>query len=255
MPSLRGFSPVPSLIMYFDPPVLLHKSTLMQRLADYVRSGFAEYICGIAPAGRAAAFARKFTRYYRVDLGADRNYRARSKAAGEGCAILLLFAAAPSLLIWFLLVSPGPHPARLLENLKRALERDERIVVEGDYELIRYTRSGPRPSFTWRMTEQTYRGVRNRVLECVRKNDDEALRQLIHSLYRAPGFAGTRRQVGKLVALLRAEWRRAGRRRRLPTFPAKLPYVARLRSESIPLTSWLRSQSRIPSVPEDRVES
>ena len=229
--------------MHFDVPVLLHKSSLMQKLADYVRFGFVEYVTGFVRAERAAAFARKMMRYYRVELGADRNHRARSKAAGEGCAILLLYAGATGVLTWFVLVSPGPHPARLLERLKSAVDRDERIVVKGDYELVRHTRfGGTRPSWSWKMTEETYRGVRQRVIDCVRKRDDEALRQLVYSLYRAPGFAIVRRQIGKTVALLRAEWKRAGRHGGLPALPAKLPYVARLKAHSTPLSSWLRPQ-------------
>ena len=230
--------------MHFDVPVLLHKSSLMQKLADYARFGFVEYVTGFVRADRAAAFARKMMRYYRVDLGADRNHRARSKAAGEGCAILLLYAGAPGVLTWFVLVSPGPHPARLLERLKSALDRGERIVVKGDYELVRHTRSGStRPSWSWKMTDETCRGVRQRVIDCVRKKDDEALRQLIYSLYHAPGFAVVRRQVGKTVALLRAEWKRSGRHGGFPALPAKLPYVARLKSHSLPLSSWLRAQT------------
>lgn len=229
--------------MHFDVPVLLHKSSLMQKIADYVRFGFVEYVTGFVRADRAAAFARKMTRYYRVDLGADRNYRARSKAAREGCAILLLYAGAPGVLTWFVLVSPGPHPARLLERLKSALNRHERIFVKGDYELVRHTRSGStRPSWSWKMTGETYRGVRQRVIACARKRDDYALRQLIYSLYQAPGFAIIRRQVGKTVALLRAEWKRSGRRAGFPALPSRLPYVARLKAHSVPLSSWLRAQ-------------
>ncbi len=90
------------------------------------------------------------------------------------------------------------------------------------------------------MTEETYRGARQRVIELVRKRDEHALRQLLHSLYRAPGFAGVRRQVGKAVALVRAERKRGGLSCALPVLPAKLQYVARLKSESVPLTTWLR---------------
>lgn len=231
--------------MPFDPPVLLHKRVLMQKLADYVRFGFTDYVTGVVRADRAAAFVSKMSRYYRVDLGADRNCRARSKAAGDGCALLVLYAGTSDILTWFLLVSAGPHPARLLERLRSALERGERIVVQGDYELVRHSRSGLRPSWTWRMTEETYRSIRQRVIDCVRKKDDEVLRQLIYSLYQVPGFAGARRQVGKAVALLRAEWKRAGRVGGLPALPAKLPYIARLKVESTPLTSWLRAQGRV----------
>ncbi len=93
--------------MHFDPPVFLHKSTLMQRISDYVRLGFSDYVCGVVRAERASRFVRKMARFYRVDLGADRNYRARLKAAGEGCAILFLYSGQPDALSWFVLVSPG----------------------------------------------------------------------------------------------------------------------------------------------------
>jgi hypothetical protein len=229
--------------MHYDPPVLLHKSTFMQRISDYVRFGFTDYVYGIVRAERAGAFVRKMARYYRTDLGSDRNYRARSKAGGEGCAILLLYAGEPDALSWILMVNPGQHPARVLERLRCALERGERIVVQGDYELVRYTRFGAHPSLTWRMTEQTYRGLRARIIECVRKKDDAALRQLIYSLYRVPGFAGARRQVGKAITLLRAESKRGGRGGRAVTLPTRLPYVVRLKSESIPLTAWLRRRN------------
>ena len=78
--------------MHFDQPILLHKTSLMQKLSDYVRSGFTDYTSGVVTTDRASAFVRKMVRYYRVDLGADRNARARMKAAGEGCAVLLMYA-------------------------------------------------------------------------------------------------------------------------------------------------------------------
>ncbi len=227
--------------MHFDPPVLLHKSSIMQKVADYVRLGFTDYVSGVVAAEKASAFVRKMALYYRVDLGADRNYRARSKANGDGCAILLLYGSAKSL-SWFLLVSSGTHPARSLERLKSAVDRDGRVIVQGDYELVRHTRSGIRPSWTWRMTKQTYLGLRMRVIECVRKQDEQAIRQTIFGLYRAPGFAGVRRQVGKAAALLRAEWKRARGSHRPPAFPKNLPYIARLQSKAVPLTTWLRGQ-------------
>lgn len=71
--------------MNYDPVVLTYKSTLMQRLADYVRFGYRFWTAGEVPLARASALARKFSRYYRVDL--DRNRRARARRAPEKAAL------------------------------------------------------------------------------------------------------------------------------------------------------------------------
>jgi type III restriction enzyme len=45
--------------------------------------------------------------------------------------------------------------------------------------------------------------------------------------------------AGKTVALLRAEWKRGRGRKPLPLLPPRLPYIARLKSDSVPVTHWL----------------
>lgn len=228
--------------MHQDPPVLLYKSSLMQRLSDWVRVGYRYWTSGTVEADKAAAFVRKFDRYYLVHL--DRNRRARAKKAGEGCAVLLLWQSSPGVLAWFLLVSPGDHPAHQLEKLKDAMDSSSRIILTG-YELVRATRPGASaPSWTWRMTAAAYSDWRTRVIDVVRRGDDYSVSQAIGSLYRVPGFAGCRAQVKKCLELFRSEWKRSKSVGAFPEVPRLLPYLRRVESSSIGLSTWLAAAKR-----------
>jgi len=223
--------------MNYDPVVLTYKSTVMQRLADYVRLGYKFWTAGEVPLARANALARKFTRYYRVDL--DRNRRARAKSAGEGCAVLLLWASQPDRISWHLLVTAGAHPAHKLERLQDAATDAGRITLTG-YELVRLTRKGAaKPSWTWRMSEETYGAWRSRVIELVRHRKVNEAGATLASLYGTPGFAGARRQVGKILTLFKAEWRRAALPQDKFPSPLKLRYLQRLHNRGKRLSHLL----------------
>lgn len=232
--------------MTYDPPVLLHKATLMQRIADYVRAGYRWHTCGSVSLERASAFVRKFCTLYSIHVGKDERYR--RKRAGLGNAVLLFCPSGDAgTLLWWLLVTDGDHPAHRLEKLSEASQA--RVQCTG-YELVALMRPNrARPVLTWRMTKSTYEGWRERVLRGVRSQNDAQLRQAWHSLYRTPGFSGIRSQVGKLVALMRAEWRRT-RSGPFPMARTRLGYVQRLKTEARPLSAVLRdaSESRQPAV-------
>lgn len=217
----------------------------MQKLSDYVRHGYVFWTSGTIEASKAAALVRKFCRYYAIDL--DRNRRARAKKRGEGCAVFLAWPSSPGVLTWFLLVTQGDHPAHSLEKLRNALEPAGRLTLTG-YELVRATRPGAdKPALTWRMTSETYESWRTRIIDTVRRGDALTVRQSIASLYRVPGFAGSRAQVKKCLTLFKAEWKRTKSKEPFPTTPRFLAYVRRLECESIPLTSWLSACSKKPS--------
>lgn len=90
------------------------------------------------------------------------------------------------------------------------------------------------------MSAATYEGWRRRVIGLVRLRRVHEAGTALASLYATPGFAGARRQVGKILALFRAEWRRAS----LPSaqFPAplRLRYLQRLRSTGMRLSQLQR---------------
>lgn len=223
--------------MSHNPIVLTYKSALMQRLADYVRLGYKFWTAGEVSLARASALARKFSRYYRVDL--DRNRRARARRANDGCAVLLLWMSQPDRISWHLLVTVGDHPAHKLERLQDATTDAGRITLTG-YELVRLTRKGAaKPSWTWRMSEETYGAWRSRVIELVRHRKVNEAGATLASLYGTPGFAGARRQVGKILALFKAEWRRAALpQERFPS-PLRLRYLQRLRNNGKRLSHLL----------------
>ena len=160
---------------------------------------------------------------------------------------MLLHEIEPRRLLWVLLVSQGDHPAHRLEQLRNALDPEERLELFG-YELVRTTKPGvDHPVWTWRMNAVSYEALRARVIDTVRRGNDHCVRQLISSLYRCPGFRGVRSQVGRVAALLKAEWRRRRGSQSLPRLPKVLPYVQRLRNESVPLPLWLSAQVGAPS--------
>lgn len=225
-----------------DQAVIISRTALLQSVSDAVRHGYRYYTTGTVPHTRASSWARKASRYYAVNL--DRNRRARAKQRGEGAARLFFYEHAPGQLTWVLCCTVGDHPAHRLERLRDALE--DRIVLFG-YELVRLTRTGSaNPSWTWRMTDETYCAMRAEVINLARRRDGLRMRQLVHVLYRTPGFAGLRRQVGKLVALLRREHsRRLGRAAGPLPLPARLHYVERTRVDTVPLNIWLSRVEKI----------
>lgn len=233
--------------------VITRRTAFQQAISDRVRNGCRFYVTGVVPADRAASWARKAQCYYRVDL--DRNARSRAKKAGEGCASLLMHESEPGFLTWILLVTgpAGAHPAHTLEKLRDAWG-DDRIRLFG-YELVRLTRWGrtggkpaSKPSWSWRMTCEDYESKREAVIDLVRRGDAPSLQRFVHSLFLTPGWAGCRKQVGSLCALMRAEAKRRGRGHL--ELPSKLYYVSRLRVETIPLNAWLSNIERRQKPPE-----
>lgn len=242
------------LMPMYDPIVLESRQTLMQRIADYVRTGHTHWTSGQIPLERAPAVARKFARIYEVDL--DRNRRFRAKRAGEANAVLLLLRKPADMLVtWFLLCTDGEHVAHQLERLHDASAKAGRVQF-GDYELVRLNkRIKPRATrsqrdagirlgmispakepeaptlgrlvLTWRMNADAYEGWRERALTTARGLNPFAARQFLAELYSVPGFFGARQQVGKVAALFRREFRRRhGSLAGCPPLP-KLGYVAR----------------------------
>ncbi|MHB1678139.1 MAG: hypothetical protein ACYCSS_11495 [Sulfuriferula sp.] len=229
----------------YNPPVFRHKTTLMQRALDYVRLGYQWHTSGSVPLAKAAAFARKFRDLYLVHLSADQRYR--RKKAGLGNAVLLLWQApeASDAVTFILLVTDGDHPAHKLEQLNDAHHKNQHVTLTG-YELVRLTKAGTdNPVWTWRMTDASYEAWRLRIIRACRTDVQQPAKQAWHSLYGTPGFSGARSQVGKLVALFRAEWRR-NKGDKNAFFPkASLGYIQRLKNDSRPLSVVMRPMSAV----------
>lgn len=228
--------------------VFSSRTTVLQRLGDWVGRGYLKWASGVVGVDRAPRLVRKFTVAYAINT--DRNERARRKRAGLGNAVLVLWlrnANTPTI-HWWLLVSDGEHPAHSAERMRNAVTVSGRIVVDG-YELVRvapcetkrnqarYDRPRPsRPTWTWRMEHQKYEGWRESIIQAVRvRTPSRQLQDMLQALFSSPGFAGVRHQIGKLAALFRAEWCRNRGCEEMPPVPARLGYVRRLPNEGV----WL----------------
>jgi hypothetical protein len=187
----------------FDPTVLTRKTVFLQRLQEAVGDGYRYYCAGTISVRKSPGLMRKFKEMYFVHL--DKNARYRRKSAGMGNARVILRFTEEQQVDFFLLVSPGFHPAHQLEKLHDA---GERKLAYQEFELVPLTLKGrSKPSLTWRLDAETMQSWRQRLhLYTAHYNRLELFRAWF-SLYRTPGFGGIRQQVGQLVGYWRSEWR------------------------------------------------
>lgn len=213
-----------------DPLVHVHKSVLMQRLLDSVSRGYHWHTHGNVPVGKAARLSSKFADLYCIDRNA--NQRAYARRMGKANTRLFLFANESSThLDWWLLSTDGEGRVHERERLQSALDKRTRIRIGADYELLQRTRKrekGGGTVWSWRMTQECYEQWRVRIINGCRRSEPLEITRALASLYRVPGFSGTREQVGKLVSLARAEWRRYHGTVDDLILPPKLGYVERL---------------------------
>ena len=265
--------------MSYDPVVLTHLSTFMQRIADHVRLGYCFWSSGEINTDKAPAFVRKFDRLYAV--GRTRHQRAWARLKGEAGAVLLLYAPTahtpptsdkdeptkvaqlptsgvpkqttatepptadtpgPINLLWVLLVTPGEHLAHRLEGLRDANTEVGRIQVR-DFELVRLPRPGQASAaWTWRLTTAAYQGWRAHLIDVARRQPAR-LASEVQRLGKTPGFAGCRTQVKKLLQLAKAEHQRRMPGNAVLTVP-RVWYVQRLASGTLRLSQLRRNSNR-----------
>jgi hypothetical protein len=208
-----------------NPFIFAKKTAFMQRIADLVRNGHNLYVQGVIPIEKAGFLAAKFESRFQVERNKLEASRARKR--GEHSARLLFWLPEESEQVnWILLYCPG-QVIDTTEKWRNALS--DRIHLTG-YELVRLTKScADHPVWTWRYTRTRYEELREAVVQAIRRRRDDELRQLIHTLWRSPGFAGIRAQVKKFRDVIRAEWKRTRRSNEtMPEIPARLGYVRRL---------------------------
>jgi hypothetical protein len=217
------------------------KALSMQRLADAVNQGYTHWVSGTVPLNKVNLLTKKFSIIYQVNT--DRNARARGKRAGLGNAKLVLYWDG-CIIQWWLLVTPpngDQHAAHIIEPLKNAFERTERITLDG-YELITVPKKGSSGTkLTWRMTDDKYQDWRESIIDAVRLGHIHAIDRLLCQLYLSPGFAGIRSQVGILAGLYQGEVKRSGKKD-LPKPPKKLSYVRRLKNKPFTVNQLLAEQ-------------
>lgn len=244
---------------YLDWFILTKKTVLMQRLADLARTGHVHYVRGEISPGRAGYMAGKMDEQFSVGLTRLEQSR-RRKQGFATFRLLILHREGQSKLTWFLLRTDGKLPAPAEHEKWRNLLDDDRIRLTG-YELVRHTRPGAAaPAWTWRYEKDHAQALRDDLLRAIRSKRDDELRQLIHELWRTPGFAAARDQVKKFRQLILAEWKRSRGTDPKPEIPERLGYVRRLpdvgrRLSELGLKSVRKVRKEKPAVTSDGIES
>lgn len=228
--------------MSYDPMVCVHKIDAMQLIQDLVSHGYSWWIAGEVEANRASAFVSKMDELYGVGL--DRNRRARRAARGECNAYLVLYPKPDATALrWWLLATDGQGEIRRREKMTPLGSKATRLEWRG-YELVRLTfKMRKKSSWTWRMTQAEVEGWHARLKRAGSSQNPILMEQAIHSLYRAPGFAGIRQQIGYLMTVAREEWK-AGHAAQLPKTPSRLLYLRKRIKEQQPLSALVRRASR-----------
>lgn len=211
---------------YRDWFIFTKKTALMQRLADLARTGHVHYVRGEILPERAGYMAGKMDERFYVGLTRLEQSR-RRKQGFSTFRLLILHQEGHPKLTWFLLRTDGKLPAPAEHEKWRNLLVD-RIRLTG-YELVRHTRPGATaPAWTWRYEKDHAQGLRDALLRAIRSKRDDELRQLIHEIWRTPGFAAARDQVKKFRQLILAEWKRSRGTDPKPEIPRQVGYVRRL---------------------------
>lgn len=232
----------------YDPFVITKKTVFMQRISDLVRSGHHLYVMGKIGAEKGYYLAEKFNKLYLVDRTHLQASRARK--AGEATSRLLFWHPKEDAtdLRWILLRSEGEDylPVDAGENWVSALEDRTRITIDG-YELVRMTKPGrSTPVWTWKYTRSQYDDIRTAIVAAIRHGNEEGLKQLIHTLWRSPGFSGVREQVKKIKDFIRSEWKRTRKNSEsFPEIPEHLGFVRRLPDKGDKLSVVLKKLAKL----------
>ena len=232
---------------YLDWFVFTKKTTLMQRLSDYLRHGYQQYVEGTISKEKAGWFCGK--QHLRYGVADDRFSTSRKRKLGKAVFHLLVLAIeGEENLRWWLLRTEGETFYETGHELGWRDALKDRINLTG-YELLRLAKIGVKnPVWTWRYSADRYEGIRESILRAIRTKRDDELRQLIKSIFATPGFAGARDQVKKLAALIRHEWKRSRGSDQMPEIPSRLAYVRRIPDRGLKLSELgikKRSKRRI----------
>jgi hypothetical protein len=202
---------------------MLHpdKIRFMQRLQHAATHQYFFYVSGQTDLDGFHRLTKKFGDAYGIDL--SRQTKHKRRLAGESTCHLhgVRLTSIPNVIgkvpvYWVLLVSEGRGLVNQREQLQDLRNPRTRLKSPADnHELIHDGKT-----WSWRLTHRVYNlyverihriaslsPARRRTIEIdgvLRDGDAEAM---LDKLYSEPGFRLIRRQVGKLVAALRREWK------------------------------------------------
>jgi hypothetical protein len=210
-----------------SPLIFIHRHVVMQSISDKVVLGNTLYISGTTSLDKLEHAVDVFAMDYQAL--ADKNERAKRTRHGFGNAHLVLWYH-DGIVQWWLFTKPesaGRHPIHSMDNLRDALNKDQRIEIDG-LELVRTPKIGTDSTqWTWRMTQPKFEAWQGYISQTVRSRSFSKMNTLLRQLWAYPGFSGVRKQVGELVFHYKSELKRAAIKD-APKPPKRLYYLRRL---------------------------
>jgi hypothetical protein len=177
----------------------------MKRILHLVSHGYQYFTAGEVPTKKIESVFYKFQDRYQTDRSSQQRWRSKQKNISN-CELVLL--AGDPCQFW-LLATKGEGLVFDLEQMKDTTSKRSRIEISG-YELVKTPRANRPAAWTWRMTEDTFQGWRERIKTAVRHKNTDLMAQSVYSLKRVPGFNQSRAQAYALHKLMLAEWKRHG---------------------------------------------
>lgn len=209
--------------------IFTKKTPWMQRICDLVRTGHYQYVQGQISPEKAKKLAEKFSDYF--ETGLSKLDQSRKRKNGLASFRFLAWLDEPNKKVhWILCRTEGEIPEEAkCEEWQDATSNKLRLHIVGGYELVRLTKqAAPKPVWTWRYSKGHFEGLRESILRVIRNRSDVQLSQLIHEIWRTPGFAGARAQVKSIAQLIKSEWKRSRNGQALPVIPKRVGYVRRI---------------------------
>jgi hypothetical protein len=171
------------------------KGPWMQRISDLICTGHIFYISGQVEIGKVKSLADKFAKNY--ETGLSKMEQSRKRKNGFASFRFLAWQEDKNEIVhWVLCRTDGIIPEVGNKEKWQDATGKSRLNISGGYELVRLTKPNePKPTWTWRYNKNHYESLRENVLRVIRNRRDDLLKQLIHEIWRTPGFAGARMQV------------------------------------------------------------
>ncbi len=212
------------------------KSSFMQRIADYVRTGHQAYISGVTDTRKIFDTWEKLVHNNPVFDDKLKAFRARERGEATGRLLLYMNPRSPEKIFWFLLVHGKKEQLPKGENWKHAEDHHNRIHLTG-YELVRVTKEGlKKPVWTWRYTRERYEDLRDSMVLSIRSNRDQDFKNLIQKIFGTMGFSGSREQAKNLATLAKEEWKRRRQNDEMPDIPRGIGWIRRKEDKGVFLT-------------------
>jgi len=206
--------------------IYIHLSGTLQHLITLTGRGYVHHVTGIIKPAKVEHLSERFKNLYETEL--SKHQVARRKKAGK-CNVKFVIHpryTTPDFQ-WWLLATKGEGAFHEREKSLCSTLKRQRLRAFNQYEAIKLPNDGKPPSWTWRLTKESYLNWRARIQAAIRnRRDEKDIKNVLRELHSLPGFRGIRSQVAELRKFAGGEWRRITAQNSCPHIPKSVqPYL------------------------------